>query len=520
MSQPRPRIDDRYELLDELETGGAGTVWRCRDLRSGSEHAVTILRPQPAYQDEALSKLLLLLDAVAQLAHPHIVAADDVASGEGWIAVVTRPRPADSLRSLLLRLGPVPPARAALLGAQLCDALAAAHAIGVAHGHLVPSSVLLEPGADGPWTVRLNDFGIAAVLRPGGLTDARRPVPAGEYQAPELADHESASAASDVYAVGVLLYEALTGRPPFTGRSPVEILVQHRTALPPPIPALPDPLWRCVAACLEKNPRDRPTAARLADQLREFAARARAGTGRSARPQAGRLSRTHVIEIGVAVAVGVLAAVTISALAPGGSRPPVNTVAGQVVNPIVPIATGAQAPTLTPSATPTPTPTPTPTTTLGQATPTLTPGQATPSTVSTSSFTGGNGASGRLADAQSGKCMDTSGGNFANGVVEQIWTCDSGKGQVLTYSAAGRLTEDGGAYCLDDTSGSAAAGSKVELWACGTGANQQWTIRSDGSIASAKSGLCVDVAAPATTDGDQIVLEPCDGQASQQWFWN
>jgi serine/threonine-protein kinase len=280
MSHPQLRIADRYELLDELETGGAGTVWRCRDLRSGFEHAVTILRPQPIYQDEALSKLLPLLDAVAQLAHPHIVAADDVVSGEGWIAVVTRPLPADSLRSLLLRHGPVPPAQAALLGAQLCDALAAAHAIGVAHGHLVPSSVLLEPGADGPWTVRLNNFGTAAVFRPGGPTDASHPVPAGEYQAPELADHESASAASDMYAVGVLLYEALTGHPPFTGRSPVEILVQHRAALPPPIPALPDPLWRSVAACLEKNPRDRPTAARLADQLRGFAAQARTLTGR------------------------------------------------------------------------------------------------------------------------------------------------------------------------------------------------------------------------------------------------
>jgi serine/threonine protein kinase len=512
MSHPRLRIDDRYELLDELETGGAGTVWRCRDLRSGAEHAVTILRPRPAYQDEALSKLLPLLDAVAQLAHPHIVAADDVASGEGWIAVVTRPLPADSLRSLLLRQGQVSPARAALLGAQLCDALAAAHAIGVAHGHVVPSSVLLEPGADGPWTVRLNDFGAAAVLRPGGLADAGHPVPAGEYQAPELADHESASAASDVYAVGVLLYEALSGHPPFTGRSPVEILVQHRAALPPPIPALPDPLWRSVAACLEKNPRYRPTAARLADQLREFAARARTETGRSPAPKAGRLSRTHVIEIGIAVTVGVVAAVTISALAPRGSRPPANTVAGQVVNPIVPIATGAQAPA--PTLTPTPAPTPTPTPSQ------VTPGQVTPSAVSTSGFTGGNGASGRLADAQSGKCMDTAGGYFANGVVEQIWTCDSGVGQVLAYNAAGQLTEDGGAYCLDDTSGGAAAGARVELWACGAGANQRWTIRSDGSIVSAKSGLCVDVAAPATADGDQIELQPCDGRASQQWSWN
>jgi len=109
MSRSERRIDDRYELLDELATGGVGTVWRCRDVRSGSEHTVTLLRPRPNRQDAALEAIVPVLNAIEQLAHPHIVVTDEVVAGEDWIAVIAQPTPADDLHSLLRQHGPMPP---------------------------------------------------------------------------------------------------------------------------------------------------------------------------------------------------------------------------------------------------------------------------------------------------------------------------------------------------------------------------------------------------------------------------
>jgi len=533
MSHSQRQIDDRYELLDALTTNDAGTVWRCRDVHSGSEHAITLLRPRRNRQDEALAALVPVLNGIEQLAHPHIVVAEEVVAGEDWIVVVTQPIPADDLHSLLELHGPMPPVQAAHLGAQLCEALAAAHEIGVPHGHLIPNVVLFEPGDGGPWTVRLNGFGMAALLPLVVPPDVDAPILAARYRAPELADDESVSTAGDVYAVGVLLYEALTGSPPLIGIDPAEVVAAEQTSV--------DPLWRLIAACVDGNPHDRPDAAWLAERFGGLRAPVPAvaptPTGalvvanhRHVAPKPSRLKRlrrSRLIEIGAAVTVGVLTAVTITLLA-AGAGPHSGTTTGQV-NPIVPIATGEQAFTETP----------TPATSTGPGTspgarlsatpsaPAVTStglsgasSTATPSTGSTTVPTRGNGASGRLANARSGKCLDTSGGYFANAVVEQIWTCDSGVGQVVTWAASGQLTEDGGAYCFDDTGGSAAAGTKVELFACRAGTDQQWTIRSDGSIANNATGLCVDVAAPGTDNGNQVELQPCDGQASQHWAWN
>ena len=132
---------------------------------------------------------------------------------------------------------------------------------------------------------------------------------------------------------------------------------------------------------------------------------------------------------------------------------------------------------------------------------------------------GGGGSGTSLVGAQSSKCLDTYGAQYANGTKEEIWTCNGGGNQQWTYTSSGQLTQDGGAYCLDDSAWGTTAGTKVELWSCNGGANQQWSVNSNGTITSTYAGLCLDVTGQGTANGTQIELWTCNGGSNQQWHW-
>ncbi len=520
MYESESHFGDRYEVLEAVASGVAYTVWRCRDLSTGVERSATVVQCRGTEPRDALGRVLPELDAIAQLADPHLVSAIDVSCGESWIAIVTRALPADDLSSLVRNHGPLPPARTAMLGAQLCDALATAHAIGLVHGHLTPSTVRIESGADGPWTVRLNGFGISRLLDIGGPGDAWRECGSVGvlYQAHEIADGESASAAADVYAVGVMLYEALTGRTPaMTARG--ESHGRGAAVEPLPISVATDQLRRLVSACLERNPRDRPTASYLADRLRAFAASADVvSAGRtSARSRLERLRSTWAGAAAVAVAAGVLTAVTVAFLGPG--NPLSGTAVVQVANPLVPVVTGARISTTPPgqalSARPT----------AGNALPisirsTATSAATAPRTTSSATSSAGNsgGVSRPLISAQSRACLDTDYSVFANGTKEQIWTCSGSSGQSWTLSGS-TLTVDGGAYCLDVYNNQTANGATVDLWQCNGGENQKWSMNSNGTITGIQSGKCLGVASASTANGTRVELWTCDGSQNQQWSW-
>jgi len=272
-------LAERYELLGQLGAGAVGAVWLVRDREGGAEYAIKILKPELTGNADAIAALRSVLESVRGLGHPNIVAVDDVVAHEGRVALSMRPVPGEDLRVLLGRMGTLAPAHAAMLVAQLCDALAAAHAVEVAHGGIKPGNVLLEPLQDeaGSLRVGLTDFGVARLAACAGVTAledavgqpfyAAMPI---EYQAPEIGVGCISTPAADVYAVGVLLYEALTGRPPFTG-TPAEVQLLRAEVPPPRIAGLPDPMWLLIAACLDKHPQHRPTADNLASLLREIA---------------------------------------------------------------------------------------------------------------------------------------------------------------------------------------------------------------------------------------------------------
>ena len=269
MSEPQWQFGRDYDLIATSPEGAAGSIWFVRVQEDGSERAIKILRPELTGVAEVVDEFCALLDVVRALGHPGILVPDETVVHGNRVALVMTWTVGEDLGVLLRRRQLLTPASTVLMIADICDALAAAHAAGIVHGDVKPANVLLEsdPETGTPNTVRLSDFGIAPLAARSGVA-----VLSAEYRSPESdGSAQRLTPASDVYGLGVVLYQALAGHPPFTGLRPEQIARLHREARPPRIPLLPDQLWLLVAACLNKNPEQRPTAAELADLLREIA---------------------------------------------------------------------------------------------------------------------------------------------------------------------------------------------------------------------------------------------------------
>jgi serine/threonine-protein kinase len=278
-----------YELLDELGRGGMGVVYQARHLALNRVVALKMVRTGGDAGPEEAARFRAEAEAAARLQHPHVVQIFEVGEHEG--------RPYLALEyaaggSLARKLGgtPLSPAEAAALVEPLARAVDAAHGRGIVHRDLKPGNVLLT--ADG--TPKVADFGLARCAgAEGAHTQTGAVLGTPSYMAPEQAAGKSREVgpAADVYALGAILYECLTGRPPFKGATPLETLEQVRSREPVPPshlqPRVPRDLETVCLKCLEKEPHRRyASAAALADDLARF----REARPVSARP-VGRLGR-------------------------------------------------------------------------------------------------------------------------------------------------------------------------------------------------------------------------------------
>ncbi|MFI9597194.1 protein kinase [Nonomuraea sp. NPDC052265] len=253
-------------LLDEIGAGAMGTVWRARHRETGETVAVKMLRSNLAGDQDLVLRFVQERNVLRTLRHPNIVTMRDfVIEGERLALVMDLVEGGD-LRGLLQQHGTLPPATAAELMAQVAEALGAAHAMGVVHRDVKPGNVLI----DGPTgQVRLTDFGVARIVLGQGLTQTTSIIGTPAYLSPEVADGGVPTGAVDVYAVGLILYELMAGRPPFVGDHPMALLRQHAMAMPRRLPGMPDALWSVIVACTAKDPAGRPAAGQVAVALRE-----------------------------------------------------------------------------------------------------------------------------------------------------------------------------------------------------------------------------------------------------------
>ncbi|NOJ92988.1 serine/threonine protein kinase [Corallococcus coralloides] len=247
----------RYQVEQELGRGGMATVFLALDVRLSRRVAVKVLHP--GLDARFTERFRQEAEVVASLQHPNVLAVHDF--GEDAVRgpfLVCEWVQGENLRELARRLAPVPPEAVALLGWELARALDAAHARGVVHRDVKPENVLVARG--GP--LKLADFGIAALADQARLTSTGAVIGSLAYMAPERIDTGAWSPASDVYAVGVVLFELCTGSTPHAGEGSARLAVSVMTRDAPPLveaaPGTPAPLSALVARCLAREARDRP----------------------------------------------------------------------------------------------------------------------------------------------------------------------------------------------------------------------------------------------------------------------
>lgn len=276
-----------YILEQPIGRGTFGEVWRGFVRIDRRPVAVKMLRRELAGDPSVVTRFFRERGILVGLAHPNVVSVLDLVAEGDKLGIVMQLVAGGDLRRYLEARGTLTPSDTCALLAQVAEGLAAAHAGGVVHRDLKPENVLIDTADPTIPVARITDFGVAHIADQPSLTRPSRILGTPTYVAPEVASGRSATPASDVYAIGVMAYELLCGRPPFEAEHPWGLLKLHVERAPGRPAGVPDRLWEVVAACLAKDPAQRPSASELAESLRTLAGELE---GEEARPPLPRPS--------------------------------------------------------------------------------------------------------------------------------------------------------------------------------------------------------------------------------------
>src|SRR5690349_5036300 len=275
MLSPGTMLGGRYRLDERIAGGGMGDVWRGTDDVLGRTVAVKILLAALLDEPGFAERFRGEARTMATINHPGVVDVYDYGNEGGTAFLVMEYIEGDALSRTLSRVGRLTPARTMALMAQAADALHAAHEKGIVHRDVKPGNLLVRPNG----TLVLTDFGIARSAMVGQLTAAGSVLGTASYISPEQASGATATPLSDVYALGVVAYQCLSGRRPFEGDNPLEIAMRHVRDAPPPLPSdIPPPVRAVVEKAMAKDPAARyPSAAALAQVARRASAQLSGG---------------------------------------------------------------------------------------------------------------------------------------------------------------------------------------------------------------------------------------------------
>lgn len=256
-------LGGRYQLTDRIAIGGMGEVWKARDKVLGRLTAVKILKEEYTGDPNFLRRFRAEAQHTALLNHHGVANVYDYGEEKGSAYLVMELVPGQPLSAILEKEGVLTPERTLGIISQTAAALSAAHAQGLVHRDVKPGNLMITPSG----RVKVTDFGIARLADQVPLTATGQVMGTAQYLAPEQATGQQATGSSDIYSLGIIGYEALAGRRPFTGESQIAIALAQVNDTPPPLPdTIPAPVRALILCMLSKDARQRPTdATALAD---------------------------------------------------------------------------------------------------------------------------------------------------------------------------------------------------------------------------------------------------------------
>jgi serine/threonine protein kinase/tetratricopeptide (TPR) repeat protein len=262
---------ERYEVLEELGRGGMGEVYRVKDEKLDEEMALKVLKPEIAAHKDMIQRFKNELKLSRKIAHRHICKMYDLNEEEETPYITMEYVRGENLKSAIRKKGKLDEKEAIAIAKQVCEGLAEAHELGVVHRDLKPQNIMIDEKGN----AKVMDFGIARSIEAAGVTQTGMMIGTPDYMSPEQAEGEEADQRSDIYAMGVILYEMVTGGVPFKGDTAFSVALKHKTKLPQDPkkinPKISDDLSRLILICLEKERERRyQSAEALLDDLRNI----------------------------------------------------------------------------------------------------------------------------------------------------------------------------------------------------------------------------------------------------------
>ena len=257
-SRLQAALGEAYAVEGKLGSGGFAVVYLVRDVHLKRKLAVKVLSPDVIASHSVLERFRREAETIAQLSHPHIVPLHFIGQKDDLVYLVMEAVDGGSLADMLTREGKLPIDTAARMFSEVASALAHAHKRGVVHRDIKPQNVLLDSESG---RALVTDFGIARTSEGGSLTATGMVVGTPAYLSPEQVTGEASDHRADIYALGVMMYEMLSGQPPFTGPTPTAVLMKRLGGPPEPLrklrPEVPAALEELVDACLATDPNER-----------------------------------------------------------------------------------------------------------------------------------------------------------------------------------------------------------------------------------------------------------------------